>query len=98
MNEYMSFDKMITPVIIKVIFWVAVVLCVFGGLLSMMSENVVGGIALMIFGPLAARVYAELLLVLFQVHSRMNDIHQLLAERLGSGSTKTALSTDTPGK
>lgn len=90
----MNFDKMVTPVIIKVIFWIAVILCVIGGLFTMVNENVVGGIAMVIFGPLVVRVYAELLLVLFQVHSRMNDIYELLADRLVSIPVKTSTSVE----
>jgi hypothetical protein len=91
----MNFDKMITPMIIKVIFWISVVLTVLGGLLSLGGENAIAGVFLILFGPLVARIYAELLLVLFQVHSRMNDIYTLLDQRLSASSVKTSVSAET---
>lgn len=94
MNEYMNFDKMITPMIIKVIFWISVVGTVLGGLLSLAGENAIIGVFMIIFGPLVARIYAELLLVLFQVHSRMNDIYTLLDQRLTASSVRTSVSAE----
>lgn len=41
MSDFWAFRKMITPVIIQVIFWIGVALCVIGGLVL-----IVGGVSM----------------------------------------------------
>jgi hypothetical protein len=81
MNEYMSFKKMITPAIIQGLFWLVVAGCVISGLIQLASEPL-AGILLIILGPFVARIYAELLLIMFKIHERLGDIQVLLEKNL----------------
>lgn len=78
MNEFLTFNKMITPVFIQIIFWIGVAVCVIGGFIGIISGAgmqyggggaVLRSLILMILGPLGVRIYCEILIVLF----RMND-------------------------
>jgi hypothetical protein len=89
MNEYMNFNKMITPMVIQVLFWILVAICVLAGVFQL-GDNPIAGIATIILGPLMVRIYAELLLIMFQIHSRLNDIHTLLAEKHAPKVTEKA--------
>lgn len=71
MNEYLTFRKMITPVFIQVIFWIAVVGIVIAAIAMMANDSVGGGLALLIFGPLGARIYAEILMVIFRINDNV---------------------------
>jgi hypothetical protein len=73
MQEYLHFKKMITPSVIQVLFWIAVVAVVISGLAEM-DNSVLGGLAIVILGPLAVRVYAEMLMVLFQISNTLSEI------------------------
>lgn len=75
MNEYLTFRKMITPVLIQVIFWIAVVAIVIAGLVAL-GDNVGGGVLIIVLGPIAARVYAEFVLVIFRIHDDVSEIRR----------------------
>jgi len=76
MNEFLAFRKMITPVIIQVVFWIGVACCVLGGLGVMMQggmQTLVGLIGMLV-GILAVRIYCELLILLFRIHDAVLEI------------------------
>lgn len=73
MSEYLRFNKMITPVIIQVLFWVSAVGVVLAGLFQL-TQNFLAGLLLIILGPIGVRIYAELLIVLFQINAALQDI------------------------
>jgi len=83
MNDFLTFRKMITPIIIQVIFWIGVVLCVLGGLGAMIAGaaaeyggggQVLGGLFLLVLGPLCVRIYCELLILLFRMNDTLTEI------------------------
>jgi hypothetical protein len=83
LNQYLSFDKMITPAIIKVIFWAGVGLSVISGLIMMISGAaspygggalVIIGLLTIILGPLFTRIYCELLILLFKMNEALQSI------------------------
>ncbi len=74
MNEYLTFRKMITPIFIQIIFWIAVVAIVIGGLAAIANDNPGPGILLILLGPLGARIYAEILIVIFRINDNVAAI------------------------
>ena len=83
MNDFLTFRKLITPTIIQVIFWIGVAVCVLGGLVAIVQgagghqgtgPQVLRGVLLMILGPLAVRIYCELLIIMFRIHDRLTEI------------------------
>lgn len=91
-NRFLSFDKLIAPSLIKVIYFVGlalillgVVLGVFGALASMGSDFT-GGLGRLVLTPLGGavgiifwRFYMELIMVAFRISSDLRDMrnHQL---------------------
>ena len=81
MKEYLSFEKMVTPVVIKVLFWVLVVGSIIGGIV-MFTQNQAGtGLIMILVVPLIIRIYAELLMIMFQIHDRLFEIRGLLEKK-----------------
>lgn len=87
MSEFLSFRKMITPVIIEVLFWIGVGLCVIAGLVNIVGGatarygggwQVAWGILLILLGPLAVRIYCELLIVVFRILDALHEIRDKL--------------------
>lgn len=76
MNDYFAFRKMITPVFIQVIFWLIVLLIVIAGITAISNDQAGSGILILIFGPLIARVYAEILIVIFRISADVQAIRQ----------------------
>ncbi|MGI5901046.1 MAG: DUF4282 domain-containing protein [Desulfitobacteriia bacterium] len=85
MGKFSSFEKMITPTIITVLFWVGVILSIVTGIVSIISGFAIGegamalsGLLILILGPLFSRVYCELLIVIFKIHKTLLDINEKL--------------------
>ncbi|KHE66875.1 DUF4282 domain-containing protein [Halobacillus sp. BBL2006] len=83
MSEYMNFNKMITPTLIKIIFWVGAIFSVVFGIIMIFAGaanpwgggmQVLAGIFMIIFGPLLTRIYCELLIVQFKMHEALQTI------------------------
>lgn len=96
-KRFLSFERMITPVIIKILFWIGLIISIlaglgvfFGVIIAGISDgdfaSIVGGLliglvggALVIFlGALITRIYAELLILVFQINESLTDIKELL--------------------
>lgn len=86
MSDYLAFKKMITPLIVQVIFWIGVVLAVFGGLFFVMNDQALQGLLMIIFGPIIWRVYCEMLIVLFSISDTLTDIKNDARRRASVGT------------
>ncbi|MBN1846367.1 MAG: DUF4282 domain-containing protein [Sedimentisphaerales bacterium] len=85
MNDFLSFRKMITPVIIQIIFWFGILGCIIAGL-GYMKDSAIMGLAVIIFGSLMVRVYCELLIIAFKILETLLRIDQ----NTGGGQIPTA--------
>ncbi len=88
MSDFWSFRKMVTPVIIEILFWVGVIFCIVAGLILIaagikgdLPQSVFSGVLLIMFGPLAVRVYCEILIVFFRINETLTEIKHLLEDR-----------------
>ncbi|MFL8939030.1 DUF4282 domain-containing protein [Rossellomorea oryzaecorticis] len=91
MDQFLNFNKMITPTIIKAIFWVGVVISVISGLIMIISGaasggiQIFGGLLTIVIDPLLTRIYCELLIVLFKMHEALQTIKEnSTKERMGA--------------
>lgn len=84
-DDFLTFDKMITPVIIKIIYFILAGISIFGGLVMIFRGinadwggglMVFWGILSIILGPIWARVTCELMIVLFKIYSRLTSIEE----------------------
>ena len=77
MEEFLSFRKMITPIIIQIVFWIGVAVSVIFGLGIMFQGTFVTfilGLMYVVLGPLTVRIYCELIILLFRIYDVLNDI------------------------
>lgn len=91
-QQLVSFDKMITSTIIKVLFWVGVgisalfgIITLFSGFGMMINDSgfigfltVLMSVVVFAIGVLASRIYCELLIVVFKMHESLVSINQKL--------------------
>ena len=75
MGDFLRFEMMITPIVIQILFWLGVAASVIAGIVLIAGGNV-QGILLIIFGPIGARIYAELLIVFFRINDHLREIQQ----------------------
>ena len=77
MGDFFRFEVMITPILIQILFWIVVAVSVIIGIVMIVSREgpgIAGGILVIIFGPILARIYAEILIVLFKVNDHLRHI------------------------
>ncbi|KKB36202.1 DUF4282 domain-containing protein [Bacillus thermotolerans] len=90
MSSLTSFDRMITPAIIKIIFWIGVVASIIWGIVLLASGGgagaVITGLLTIILGPIAVRVYCELLIISFKIYDSLRHIERKVSHRKGADS------------
>jgi len=75
MKDFLTFRKMLMPILIQVLFWIGVVAVVIGGIYMMTQKNgVPSGLATLILGPIGVRLYAELLIVIFKINDTLIEV------------------------
>jgi hypothetical protein len=74
MKEFITFEKMIAPIIIMIVFWIAVLVDVIFAFITMFTVSIWAGLAILIFGPLLLRVYFELMIVIFKIFGTLKEI------------------------
>lgn len=79
-SDFIKFKKMVTPVIIQILFWIGVAISVIGGLISIIGgatsdygggAMVFTGLLWILLGPLVVRIYCELLIVVFSINDTL---------------------------
>jgi hypothetical protein len=76
MGDFLRFEVMITPILIQVLFWIVVAGTVIMGIMMIVATGDARGILVIILGPIAARIYAEILIVLFRINDHLRRIQQ----------------------
>ena len=81
MGDFLTFRRMVTPILIQVVYWIVTVVVIVGGLVVLVAapggtERALG-LAVLVLGPLVVRVYAEVLLVVFRINETLTDIRNM---------------------
>jgi hypothetical protein len=74
MKEFLSYKTMITPGIVKVLSYIGMVIALVVGLIGIAVEPLTG-IGTAILGPVAVRIYAELMLVIFEINDNLKKLN-----------------------
>ena len=74
MSDFLSYKYMITPGILKILSYVAMVGCVIAGIFTAFVEPI-SGIGMIVLGPIVARIYTELMLVIFEIHNELKKLN-----------------------
>lgn len=82
-SSFLSFDKMITPGIIKIVFLIGLGVSVLASLAMIImgfnsyyggGAQVFFGILMLVLSPIIVRVQCELLIIMFKIHESLEDI------------------------
>ena len=93
MKDFLAFRTMLTPVLIQAVFWIGLAISVSVGLAFLLSglsaqygggPHVVKGLLILLLGPLAVRIYCEILIIFFRINETLTEIRQILEERRGA--------------
>jgi ribosomal protein S27AE len=81
--DFLTFRRMIVPIIIQILFWIGVLVCLVFGVVSLAGgtlQSVLAGLLVILIGPLVVRIYCELLIVIFRVNETLTDVRNLLKQ------------------
>jgi|GEM_PF-969581 len=73
LNDFVSFRLMITPVLIKIIFWFGVAGFIIAGLLSL-RRSFWTGLVFIILSPLVWRILCEQIILFFRINETLTEI------------------------
>lgn len=74
MKAFLNYEYMITPGVLKVLSYIGMVLAVIVGLFTAFTAEFITGISTAVLGPVVVRIYAELMLVVFEMHKELKKI------------------------
>ncbi len=86
MRRFFRFEKMMTPVLVEVFFWLLTCVSILVGVAFIVrwglefvtygygAEFILLGCLLCIVGPVIARIWAELVIVVFKIHETLVEI------------------------
>jgi hypothetical protein len=81
--DFLLFRRMITPIIIQALFWIGSVFCILLGFAAIVGganayrgggAQVLGGLAMIVIGPVMVRIYCELLILFFRMNETLTEI------------------------
>jgi hypothetical protein len=78
--DFLMFRRMIIPILIRILFVVALVVCVIGFVVNLIESNIGAALGFLIIGPLVARIYSELIILLFVINDTLTDLNRAVAE------------------
>jgi hypothetical protein len=78
--DFLMFRRMIIPMLIRVVFVVSLLVCVIGFLVSLAAGNVGAALLFLFIGPLVARLFCELFILLFVMNDTFSDMRRILTE------------------
>jgi hypothetical protein len=83
MKAVLFFDNMLTPKIITIVYWLLLLAVLIGGIGSMFGGyngftfgRFIMGLLYLLGGAIAARIWCELLIVLFKMNEALQEIRQ----------------------
>tara|TARA_R100000008_G_scaffold38909_1_gene22242 strand:+ start:2268 stop:2522 length:255 start_codon:yes stop_codon:yes gene_type:complete len=74
MKAFLNYEYMITPGVLKILSYIAMVIAFIAGLFTAFTVQLWEGLGVAILGPIIVRIYAELMLVIFELHKEIKKI------------------------
>ena len=73
-KDLFFFDRMLTPSIITVVYWLLLLSVLVSGIGMMFGQSFFAGLGIIVFGAIGVRIWCELLIVLFKIHQNLKAI------------------------
>ncbi|MGB6977454.1 MAG: DUF4282 domain-containing protein [Gammaproteobacteria bacterium] len=78
MKNFLMFRRMLTPILIQVIFWLITIGCIISGIVDIVNHVWINGLVWIFIVPILARIGCELLILFFRMNETLTDIENLL--------------------
>jgi hypothetical protein len=78
-SDFSSFRTMVAPALIRLLFWVGVVIFVIFGAMRLWSGEWMAGLGIVFFALIPWRVFCEMTIIFFRIHEDLVEIREELA-------------------
>lgn len=76
MMEFLTFRKMITPMIIQIVFWLGVLGVLGAGFGAMAEQGFFLGLIALVLGLVLWRIWCELVIIFFSINDSLSEIRR----------------------
>lgn len=79
LKSFLTFDNLITPKIINIIYWLSIVGYMIFGLFAISAGTLIGiimGIVTIVGGILFSRITCEMILIAFRIYEQLKSINE----------------------
>jgi uncharacterized membrane protein len=76
MKAFLNYEYMITPGVLKILSYISMAVAVIVGLVTAFTADPISGIGITVLGPIVIRIYAELMLIVFEIHRELRKISE----------------------
>lgn len=81
MRDFLLFRRMLTPIIIQVLFWVLVIACLVAGIANFYHREVLHGLQIIFIGPILARILCEFLILFFRMNETLTVLKNTVQKK-----------------
>ncbi len=82
MKSFLTFRKMISPWLIQLAFWIAVVFFISTAIVDITrGSGFLFGLEILILGPIAARIVCEVLIIFFRMNDNLTEMRNQLTKK-----------------
>lgn len=74
-KNFFTFRKMITPTIIKFLFWLLCIISMCLAIGAFLRQDIMTGFVIMIACPLLSRIFCELIIIFFRINENLTKIN-----------------------
>lgn len=81
MLDFLFFRRMLTPILIQVLFWATVLLCIVAAVVNFYHSAFLHGLQILILGPIFARIFCEFFILFFRMNETLTDLKNAVQEK-----------------
>jgi hypothetical protein len=81
MLDFLVFRRMLTPIIIQILFWASLVVCFIGAIYNFAHNAFFHGLQELILIPILIRVLCEILILFFRMNETLTDLKNTVQQR-----------------
>jgi hypothetical protein len=78
MKYLLGFDKMVSPIIIRVVYFLLLIVIVIRTIMALFQGEFLEGIGTLVGGALSVRISCEMMILMFRIHDNLVEINQNL--------------------
>lgn len=85
MLDFILFRRMLTPLLIQILFWIGLLLCLITGIADFFNgEGWVRALQVLIIGPIVIRMICEVFILFFRINATLTEIKNLKSASLSN--------------